>query len=88
MIEESMVREYLIAPIREFQFGSKVEKKMLHPWKESNGSLVKLADILSALFEASLERDSSQEFSEIYHTLLRKVSANPSPAIEGILGKV
>lgn len=88
MIEASMVQEYLIAPISTFQFASQVENKMLHPWQESNGSLVKLADIFSALFEADLERDSSGEFSEIYYKLLRKVSANPSPAIEGILGKV
>lgn len=50
-----MVHEYLLSSIVDTPFHDMLAQKMLTPWQEKHGKLVKLADTLSAYHEARIE---------------------------------
>lgn len=64
-IEHDMVHEYLLSHIERHTFMEQYARKMLTPWKEKNGSLVKLADLYSAYHEARIEAPTSEEYAQI-----------------------
>lgn len=64
-IEKDMVEEYLLSYLASHNFMEIYKRKMLTPWKEKYGKLVKLADIYSAYFEAKIEGNTSPEYKEI-----------------------
>lgn len=61
-VEHDMVHDYLLSYLSDRPYLHILEAKMLSPWKEENGSLVKLADHISAYYEAKIESPSSQAF--------------------------
>jgi putative hydrolases of HD superfamily len=71
--EKVMLDRYLLAPISDLSFAKVYERKMLHPWKEPNGSLVKKADIYSALYEAKLELTETSYFEDAYQDMKRRL---------------
>jgi len=54
-IEEELVEEHLLHHIRGQAFEADYHKRLLHPWGDSLGKLVKQADHLSAFLEARIE---------------------------------
>ncbi len=72
-IEKDMVEEYLLSYIESHSFMKTYKRKMLTPWKEENGILVKLADIYSAYFEAKIEGSLSEEYREITEWIEEKI---------------
>jgi hypothetical protein len=81
-----MVDEYLIAPIGEYSFALGIREMMLHPWQTEHGATVKLADHLSALLEADLERSHSAAFSDAYDRIRDKITEYEDPRITPIFG--
>ena len=81
-----MVDEYLIAPIGEYAFAERLRDLMLHPWQTEHGATVKLADHLSALLEADLERSYSAAFSDAYDRIREKIAEYEDPRIVSIFG--
>jgi hypothetical protein len=57
-----MVDDYLLSYIHDKEYHPWMSRKMLHPWNEKHGKLVKLADHLSAYYEADIEAEFSQAF--------------------------
>ena len=68
-IEASMVDEYLLSYLGDSRFRELIRRKMLSPWKEVHGDLVKYADILSAYHEARIEAPNSEEYREVMEKL-------------------
>jgi hypothetical protein len=60
-----MVEESLLSSLRTYSFVTTLREKMLHPWKQAHGDLVKRADILSAYHEARIEAPNSQEYQDV-----------------------
>jgi HD containing hydrolase-like enzyme len=87
-IEADMVDEYLMAPIGEYAFASYFREQMLHPWQSPYGATVKLADHISALLEADLERSHSVAFSDAYDHIREKIEEYQDPRINAILGSL
>lgn len=83
-----MVDEYLIAPISEYQFASHFREQMLDPWESEHGATVKLADHISALLEADLERSHSVAFADAYDRIREKIEEYKDPRIVAILGSL
>ena len=81
-----MVDEYLIAPIGKYAFASYFREQMLHPWNSEHGATVKLADHISALLEADLERSLSSAFSEAYDRIREMIQEYQDPRITVLLG--
>ena len=81
-----MVDEYLIAPIGKYAFASYFREQMLHPWNSEHGATVKLADHISALLEADLERAHSVSFADTYDRIREKIRAYQDPHIATLLG--
>lgn len=73
LIEEEMVDEYLLSSLSKYTFSSTIRRKMLTPWNESHGDLVKLADRYSALYEAKIEAPQSEEYQKVYENLQKKI---------------
>ncbi len=84
-IEESMVQDYLLGYLAEYDFTSTISRKMLTPWNEKNGKLVKLADIFSALLEARIEQPYSPEFSRVYKEIKKKIHTYDAKSVDYIL---
>ena len=59
---------------------------MLHPWNSEHGATVKLADHISALLEADLERAHSVAFADTYDRIREKIRAYQDPHIATLLG--
>lgn len=72
-IEEEMVDEYLLSSLEKYTFSNILRRKMLTPWNESHGDLVKLADRYSALYEAKIEAPQSEEYQKVYENLKKKI---------------
>ncbi len=72
-IEEEMISEYLLSYIAQYRFHEKYAQKMLRPWQEPYGSIVKQADHLSAYHEALLEAPYSDEFSHVVKTIAQSI---------------
>ncbi len=72
-VERDMIYEYIISYIRDYKFSDIYARKMLSPWLESHGDIVKYADILSALHEAHIEAPFSQYFQKVYEELSEKI---------------
>lgn len=73
-IEYDMIYEHLLSFLTPWKFSETYALKMLHPWNEKNGSMVKRADILSAYHEALLEAPYSDEFNKVAAKLLERLS--------------
>ena len=76
-VERDMVHEELISCIAEYDFRKIYERKMLSPWKEPHGDLVKQADRESALHEARIEAPYSEDFQKVYENLQAKMKTQP-----------
>lgn len=72
-IERDMVEDYLLSYLDGYSFAHLLSRKMLTPWGEIHGDLVKHADILSAYHEARIEAPNSQEYQEVMGRLGEKV---------------
>lgn len=68
-----MVDDYLLSYLGGYSFTKILEKKMLTPWSELHGSLVKEADILSAYHEARIEAPNSEEYQEVMQRIGEKI---------------
>lgn len=73
MIERDMVEDYLLSYLDGYSFTPLLARKMLTPWQEAHGDLVKEADILSAYHEARIEAPNSREYQEVMDRLEEKV---------------
>ncbi len=71
-----MVYEHLLSFITEYEFQGRYARKMLQPWNENNGAIVKRADIFSAYHEALLEAPHSEEFQKVVRTLEVKITTH------------
>ena len=74
-IEQEMVYEHLLSYIEKHSFIELFSRKMLHPWDEKNGNIVKKADMLSAYYEASIEAPMSEEFQTITENIRKRIEA-------------
>jgi len=73
-VEENMMNDYFFIYVWD-DYKQEIKKCMLDPFSWTNGELVKQADIISALLEAKIERDSgNMEFWEIYRNVKRIVN--------------
>lgn len=73
-VEEKMMKDYFFVYIDD-NYKNKVSKYMLDPFSWKHWDLVKKADILSALFEAKIERDTwNNEFDIIYKNIKKQVN--------------
>lgn len=72
-IEEAMLEEYLLTHLKGKPYSDDLKRRMLAPWDCSNGGLVKLSDIFSALFEAKIESSHNQEFAHVYRKIKRSL---------------
>lgn len=73
MIEHDMVEDYLLSYLDGYNCRALIKRKMLSPWHELHGPLVKHADILSAYHEARIEAPNSEEYREVAKRLEEKV---------------
>lgn len=73
-VEQEMVHDYLLSYIVDTSFHDMLAKKMLTPWQEENGKLVKLADTLSAYYEAKIESPHSVAYVEVVEKLQKILS--------------
>lgn len=73
-VEQEMVHDYLLSYIADASFHDMLAEKMLTPWQEKNGKLVKLADTLSAYYEAKIESDHNTSFAEVTEKLQKILS--------------
>lgn len=73
-IEETMIQENLLLYLDKFKFSQDIKKYMLYASHWERGKLMKLADNLSALFEAKLEAKHSEEFEKIYHDIKKLIN--------------
>jgi putative hydrolases of HD superfamily len=73
-IEHDMVEDYLLSYLDGYSFTGLLSRKMLHPWSEPHGNLVKQADILSAYHEARIEAPNSLEYQEVMKKLEGKIN--------------
>lgn len=69
-----MVHEYLLSYIIDTPFHDMLARKMLSPWNETHGSLVKIADTLSAYHEAKIESMNDSDFFEVYERLQKRLT--------------
>jgi hypothetical protein len=69
-----MVDDYLLSYIHDREYHPWMSQKMLHPWNEKNGQLVKLADHLSAYYEADIESSFSQSFFLVKDRIRDRIS--------------
>ncbi len=76
-VEREMVHEELISCISDYSFSTLYAQKMLSPWTEPHGDLVKQADRESALHEARIEAPYSEDFRQVYETLQKKLNESP-----------
>ncbi len=65
-IETEMVDRELLSFIRFSPIHFDVKSRILTPWKMPSGSLIKLADHYSALYEAKIEIPTHPEMQEVY----------------------
>lgn len=72
-IEHDMVEDYLLSYLDGYTCRTIMKRKMLMPWQEPHGDLVKQADILSAYHEARIEAANSEEYREVMEKLREKV---------------
>ncbi len=72
-VERDMIFEHIISYIEGYWFAQVFARKMLSPWQEVHGDLVKQADILSAFHEARIEAPLSQEYEQLYRDLGEKI---------------
>lgn len=72
-IEHVMVYEHLLSYIESHSFTPFFSRKMLHPWDEPYGDIVKKADMISAYYEASIEAPFSEEFQTITKNIGEKI---------------
>lgn len=68
-----MVEDSLLSALGTYTFTSVLREKMLRPWGQPHGDLVKRADILSAYHEARIEAPNSQEYQEVTKRLEEKL---------------
>lgn len=73
-IEHDMVEDYLLSYLDGHDFRERIKKKMLKPWQEIHGNLVKQADILSAYHEARIEAPYSDDFQTVTENLRKRVT--------------
>ncbi|EKD29628.1 MAG: hypothetical protein ACD_78C00332G0003 [uncultured bacterium (gcode 4)] len=81
-VEKELVDKYLLGYIRKYTFSSEYEKRMLDPWGQVNGKLVKLADNFSALFEAKIEASVDVEFDKVYKDLKKFLHSSPYQSVD------
>lgn len=68
-VEEKMMNDYFFVYVNE-KYRNKISKYMLEPFSWDTWKLTKNADIISALLEARIERDSNNfEFTQIYRKI-------------------
>lgn len=79
-----MVHDYLLSYIDGADFYQKLADKMLHPWEEKNGSLVKLADMLSAYHEAKIEAPHSEHFRAVSESIKNTLSNSGKEYLKGL----
>ena len=72
-VEKDMIHEHILSYIEKYPFSAMYGGKMLSPWKEKYGNLVKKADRQSALHEARIEAPYSTEYAEIYLKLKKQL---------------
>lgn len=72
-IEHDMVEDYLLSYLDGYGFRDMMKRKMLTPWQELHGDLVKQADILSAYHEARIEVPNSEEYRIVMERLEEKI---------------
>ena len=84
-IEVTMVHDYLLGYLSEYNFSKAFAERMLHPWDMKNGKLVKLADTFSALFEALIESGRSPTFKETYKSIKKKLYTYEYKSVDYIL---
>lgn len=68
-----MMEDYLLSYLDGYACRTIMKRKMLMPWQEPHGNLVKQADILSAYHEARIEATNSEEYREVMEKLREKV---------------
>lgn len=68
-VEHEMVHDYLLSYIADASFHDMLARKMLAPWREPHGSLVKLADTLSAYYEARIETPHNPHYEQVVERL-------------------
>lgn len=83
-IEEEMIEEYLLRYLDGYTFKEKMKQYMVSPWKLNNWNLVKIADILSALFEARMEMWNT-EFQKIYKDIKKILHNNSCSSVDYLL---
>ena len=72
-VERDMIYEHILSYIRRYSFSDIYAKKMLSPWHEAHGDMVKHADILSAFHEARIEAPLSEVFQRVCEELFEKL---------------
>lgn len=83
-IEYEMVHDYLLSYIEGTEFLPMLSRKMLRPWEEKNGHLVKLADMLSAYHEAKLESSHSKYFQGVSENIKKTLSESGKGYMESL----
>lgn len=87
-VEEKMLEDYLFYYVWE-EYESYVKWFMLNPWSWNEWPLVKIWDILSALFEAKIEvNHRSSNYIEIYRNCKRKINSYEYASLDYILKHV
>lgn len=75
MIEQDMVYEQLLSYLDGYVFTEMLSRKMLHPWWEPHGDIVKKADMISAYYEARIEAPMSEEFQMITKNIKERIES-------------
>jgi putative hydrolase of HD superfamily len=76
-VEEKMMDDYFFIYISP-EYKNEISKYMLNPFNWENGKLAKQADILSALLESRIERDSNNaDFNDIYKNIKQNLNNSP-----------
>lgn len=81
-IEKELVDKYLLGYIHKYAFSKEYEQLMLDPWGQTDGKLVKLADIFSALFEAKIEASVDAEFATVYKNMKKSLHTSPYKSVD------
>jgi putative hydrolase of HD superfamily len=81
-IEKELVDKYLLGYIHKYTFSREYEGLMLNPWGQTDGKLVKLADIFSALFEAKIEASVDAEFEAVYKNMKKSLHTSSYKSVD------
>ena len=76
-VEEKMMDDYFFIYVSK-EYKNEISKYMLNPFDWENGKLAKQADIISALLESRIERDSNNiDFNDIYKNIKQNLNTSP-----------